>query len=72
MFDYDAWLESPYTNEPEGHEHECSDCEGQGKLWIEETQRFSETEVCPKCEDGIVVCWDTDCFEPDDYEPEDY
>jgi DnaJ-class molecular chaperone len=70
-FDYDRWLESPYTDASEPCEHECSECEGTGKLWLEETERFSDTDLCEVCK-GEGKC-DGDC-EPDDppeYEPYD-
>jgi hypothetical protein len=72
-FDYDRWLESPYTDVGEPCEHNCIECEGQGKLWLEAEEKFSETEPCPAC-DGEGVC-DGGC-EPDEpdysWEPEDY
>ena len=68
MFDYDSWLESPYTSPQEGHTHECYECEGQGRLWLKDIERFSDTEPCPNCEDGEVECYDDprECWgEPD-------
>lgn len=47
MFDYDRWLESPYTDPDEGHTHQC-ECEG--------------IELCDKCEDGEIQCWE-DCYD---------
>jgi len=73
-FDYDRWLESPYTDVDEPCEHECNECEGTGKAWIAEEERFSETELCDYCFEGSGMC-DGNC-EPDEpdysYEPEDY
>ena len=64
MFDYDSWLESPYTNERESHTHPCGDCDGEGKLWIEDVEKFSDIEPCPKCEEGEIECFEDvrDCF----------
>lgn len=68
MFDYDAWLESPYTTESGGHTHTCGDCDGEGKLWLEDVEKFSDTEPCPSCEEGEVYCDDNprDCFDDSD------
>jgi hypothetical protein len=70
MFDYDRWLESPYTDVVEDHTHDCNECEGQGVLWLEEEKRFDSEEPCPSCEDGQVICEDY-CHDPDDYEEPD-
>jgi hypothetical protein len=69
-FDYDRWLESPYTDAPEPCEHDCSECEGTGKLWLEDTERFSETDPCEQCIDNPGKC-DGNC-EPDDPPEPDY
>jgi hypothetical protein len=66
MFDYDSWLESPYTSGGGGHSHHCYECDGKAKLWLEEEQRFDENFPCEKCDDGRIECWD-DCYD----EPED-
>jgi len=71
MFDYDSWLESPYTDVGEPCEHTCSECDGEGKFWIEETEEFSDTEPCNSC-NGTGTC-EGDCEpeEPDySYDPE--
>lgn len=48
MFDYDAWLESPYTSESDGCDEscpvcftECENCNGAGTL--------DDKEACPDC-----------------------
>lgn len=68
---YDAWLESPYTDVDEPCEHECYECEGQGKKWIDEESKFSETEPCEHCFESSGYC-DGNCEpdEPDYDEPE--
>lgn len=43
MFDYDGWLESPYTNEEEVPQQTCDECDGTG---LDET----ETQKCSKCD----------------------
>lgn len=66
-FDYDRWLESPYTDEDEGHEHDCDACEGQGTLWLEDEQRFDPEQKCEKCEgESVIYCWE-DCYDDPDY-----
>jgi hypothetical protein len=75
-FDYDRWLESPYTDAGEPCEHVCPECEGEGTAWDEENQVAIEDEPCPACK-GEGSC-DGDCGpgeppEPDyDWEPENY
>jgi hypothetical protein len=48
MFDYDGWLESPYTSESDGCDEscpvcftECENCNGAGTL--------DDKEACPDC-----------------------
>ena len=66
-FDYDRWLESPYTDVDEGHEHMCEVCEGQGTLWLEDEQRFDPTQVCDDCKgESVTYCWE-DCYDDPDY-----
>jgi len=69
---YDAWLEEPY-NETEPCEHECSECEGTGKAWIAEEERFSPTEPCEYCFESSGKC-DGNCGpgDPPEWEPYDY
>jgi len=63
MFDYDSWLESPYTDVPEACEHECIECCGEGSI---------DGVFCQDC-DGQGVC-EGNC-EPDEpdysWEPDD-
>lgn len=47
-FDYDRWLESPYTDAEETPRQECDGCEGSG---LDET----ETQKCNKCDgEGMI------------------
>lgn len=70
MFDYDSWLESPYTNEKEIPQQDCDKCEGTG---LDETK----TEKCDRCDgegrvdmDKCDNCNNYHC-RCDDYEEED-
>jgi hypothetical protein len=70
---YDGWLESGYGT-GEACQHECPECEGTGKAWIPEEERFSVTDSCEYCFESSGMC-DGGC-EPDEpdysWEPEDY
>jgi hypothetical protein len=70
MFDYDSWLESPYTDAESGCDEDCSicwtDCEAcEGKGSLEEIS-------CPDCsgEGGTFEQQDKSEHEPD-YERDD-
>jgi hypothetical protein len=76
MFDYDRWLESPYTDQPDGCDEncpvcftECENCNGQGTLDNE-----AACEVC-KGEGGFLDQQDSsehrDYYEPDSYDDDD-
>lgn len=66
---YDGWkLSYPSSWDAEPCEHECIDCDGSGKLWLDDAQGFSETDPCDSCFEASGYC-DGAC-EPDYEEPE--
>jgi len=70
-FDYDRWLESPYTDQPDGCDESCpvcvSDCkvcEGEGKV------NEVECEVCNG--DGFIFDQQDSSEHREYYEPDSY
>ena len=66
MFDYDSWLESPYTDQEKGCDEDCSvcyteceNCNGQATL--------DNKDACPDCkgEGGFFEQQDSSEHEPD-------